>query len=165
MKPGGGEIRPVGDGEFGRPQAIAVTALGEDVQLGLDLEFFESLEVDEDVLHVDGIVLGLEEKGRRRRGGRIDARIEGVERGTRGEVAGIDDEGESGLGVDVRGRYVGTDKVGVIGEDGREVGSGGEARTPIPAGSMCPALAFRRVMRMACCASSRSAVIVGKWSS
>ena len=81
VEPGGDEVGPVGDGELGGAEAVAVAALREDVDFGGDFEFFEGAAVDEDVFNVDWIVLGHEEEGGRRGGGGVDAGGEGVEGG------------------------------------------------------------------------------------
>lgn len=142
MEPGFGQRGPVGDGEICRTQAVAVAALGEDVQLGWNLCLLQCLEVDQGVLFVDGIVFGLEqERGWCVRGG-IDAAGQLVERWCIGQIAGIDDEREVGAGTGLVGRLAGAFIVGVIAEDGGEVGSGGEAedadavRVDVPLGGV-----------------------------
>ena len=53
-----------------------MAALGVDVELGGNVGVFESAEVDDDVFDVDGIVLGLEEKGGRGGGGGLEGGVE-----------------------------------------------------------------------------------------
>lgn len=122
----------MGDGEGGRAEAVAVAACGEDVELGGDLRLFESAEVDDDVLGVDGVVFGLEEKGGRCGGSWLECWVEGIEGWGSGEVAGVDDEGEVGGGIGggvpqwICG-CAGAGVVGVRGESYGEMGAGGEA--------------------------------------
>jgi hypothetical protein len=106
-----------------------VAAFREYVELGPDLELLEGLEVDEHVLFVDGIVLGLEQEGGWGVGGGIDAARELGEGGRLGEVGGVDADDEVRPGADggVGCRLVKALEVGVIAEDDYEMTAGGEA--------------------------------------
>ncbi len=90
-----------------------MASLGEDVEFGGDFEVFEGAEVDEDVFYVDGVVFGLQEEGGRGGCGGVDAFGEGVEGGGVGEVGGVDEDGEVGLGVGFVGGCSGTLEVSV----------------------------------------------------
>lgn len=50
-------------GQSGRTEAVAVTAVGKDVEFGRDVGGFELQEPSGGVFNVDGIVFGLQEKG------------------------------------------------------------------------------------------------------
>src|SRR5260370_6307665 len=94
------EPRPMRYGKVHGAQAVAVAALGEKVELGGDLCLLERLKVEERVLFVDRVVFGLEEKGWRGVGGRVDTVRQFVESRSVGEIAGVDDDGEIGAGGD-----------------------------------------------------------------
>ena len=116
----------MGDGEIGWAQAEAVSALGEEVELGGDLCVLERLKVDERVFYVGGVVvLGLDEEGG------WELRCWGERRAHfavgAAEPAGVNDHLEVGAGVDGGWGNVTALEVGVGAEDGGEVGSGGKA--------------------------------------
>jgi hypothetical protein len=61
-KPRLDELRPAGDGGFGRAESEGVAAPGVDVHLGGDAGLSERRVVDERVLHgIDGIIFRLKE--------------------------------------------------------------------------------------------------------
>src|ERR1700736_1939112 len=132
VEAGGYEIGPVGDGEVGGAESVAVSSFAEDVEFGRDFEVFEGAIVDEGVLDVDGIVLGLEEEGGGGVGAGGGAGGEDAEGGFGGEVAGVDNDGEVRPGADpavdctfevLAPRF----EAGVVAEDYGEMASGGEA--------------------------------------
>ena len=129
VEPGFDQHGPVGDGKIGWTEAVAVTASSEDVEFGWNFGLLEGLEVDEGVFLVDGIVLRLEEEGGRGVGCGIDAVGEFVECRPIGKVAGIDDDGEVGAGVEFVDGLVGPFVVGVIAEGDDEMRPGGEAES------------------------------------
>ena len=89
-----GELGPVLFGGVGGMDAEAVAAGGVVVELGGDVGVHEGAVVDESVLAVALIVLGLDEEGGR---GELVGRVGGEELGfvgRSGEVGGVDDDGE-----------------------------------------------------------------------
>src|SRR6185437_11670259 len=123
VKPGFGQSGPMSDRKVGGAEAVAVAALSKDMQLSRDLGLLQCLKVDERVLFVDGVVLGLKQESRRSVRGGVDALCELVEGGCVGEIAGVDDEGEVGASAGLICWFAGALVVGVIAENGREMGA------------------------------------------
>src|SRR5260370_18457642 len=128
MKPRLNEPRTMRYGKVRGAQAVAVAALGEKVELGGDLCLLERLKVEERVLFVDRVVFGLEEKGWRGVGGRVDTVRQFVESRSVGEIAGVDDDGEIGAGVAFINGSPGSFVVGVIAGAAAEGATTWEAR-------------------------------------
>ena len=88
------------DGKAGGAKSVAVTALGEEMNLGGDFGVLQGLKVDESVLFVDGIVFGLQKEGWRGSGGGNGLRSDGHLIRPMDQVAWVEDEGEVGAGAD-----------------------------------------------------------------
>src|ERR1700753_488452 len=89
-------LRPSGHGKLSATQAIAMSALGVDMQLGWDLGVLQGHEVDHRILYVDGIVFRLHQKCGRGLLSGMDIGIGSEVLLCDREVAGINDEREVG---------------------------------------------------------------------
>ncbi len=130
MQPGIYCIWPGGYGEIGdAAEAVAVAALGVEVELRGDVDGLEREEVCGGVFYVDCVVFGLNDDCGRGLGVGMD--VELVEEGVFGvgEIAGIDDYGEVGTAAELVGSVDGGVEALIVvsAEGGDEVASGGEA--------------------------------------
>jgi len=96
VQPGLYQVRPGGDGQLSAAEAVAVAALGVDVQLGRDLGVLQGQKVNGSVFDVHRVVFGLKNEGGRSLVGGMDFGIGCEALFGDGEVAGIDDDGEIG---------------------------------------------------------------------
>ena len=93
LEPALDERRPCHNRVLGVPQTVGMTALREEVDLCWDFCGVEHTSIDRAVADVvDGIVPRLQQEGRRRPTGNMDARIERVARAA--EMARIDRDRE-----------------------------------------------------------------------
>lgn len=139
-QPIGDAIRPGSDRVLRASEAIAVAALGIDVQFQWDFLCLQGEGVMQHVADADGIVLGHDQKsgGGLRRGGHLGRNAVLVV--LEAEVAGVDEHGEvrtQGLVVSVVDAGVGA--LRGLGEGGGEVASGGESQGPDAFGVETPA--------------------------